>query len=317
MTLQAARPLFAAVLLILFTGRPVRAKDHAAGPVPPQSPWRLAAKGFSFPEGPAWDGEHLYVSNCYGNWIARITRGRVDTFLTASRAPFSFAKTNGLAVDGSGNLWACDFGAGAILRISPEGKSTVAAAGYRGKSFHRPNDLAFAPNGDLYFTDPNRYDPKLPDGRIFRLRADGSVHLMADSLAFPNGIAFSPDGSSLYVCESARHRVLRFPWRKDTLGDPEEFVELPGGDPDGINFDAEGNLYVAHFGGGAVYVISPEGNILRKIPAPGKKPTNLEFGGPDLRTLFLTEVETNAVYKLRVRIPGAALFHSPLRRKKN
>jgi gluconolactonase len=113
----------------------------------------------------------------------------------------------------------------------------------------------------------------------------------------------------LYVCESAFARVLRFTVEPDgRLTNKEIFVELLGGDPDGIAFDSEGNLYVAHYGGGAVYVIAPDGRIKQKIPTPGKKPTNLEFADEDLQTLFLTEVETNALYKRRVDIAGLKLY---------
>ena len=84
----------------------------------------------------------------------------------------------------------------------------------------------------------------------------------------------------------------------------ELFIELPGGDPDGIDFDVKGNLYVAHFGSGTIYVISPVGQVLEKIKTPGAKPSNIEFGDSDFRTLYLTEDETNAVYKIKVLYPG-------------
>jgi gluconolactonase len=96
-----------------------------------------------------------------------------------------------------------------------------------------------------------------------------------------------------------------------TLSDPRRFVHMPGGDPDGIAFDKQGNLYVAHFGGGAVYQFNPQGKLLRKIPMPGAKPTNLAFGGDELKTLYITEVETQSIYALDVDVPGFPLYHSP------
>jgi gluconolactonase len=78
-----------------------------------------------------------------------------------------------------------------------------------------------------------------------------------------------------------------------------------------LAFDVEGNLYVAHFGGGAIYVLSPNGKIKEKIFAPGMKPSNVEFGGDDMITLFITEDETNSVYSMKVKIPGIKLFSSP------
>ena len=137
------------------------------------------------------------------------------------------------------------------------------------------------------------------------------VRIIHDAIAFPNGIAFSEDGNRLFVCESAANRILLFDvLQNGNIANGRPFVELPGGDPDGIALDVRGNLYVAHFGGGAVYIISPDGKILQKIPTPGKKPSNLEFGENDMKTLFLTEVETNSVYRLQVPVSGSKLFRS-------
>jgi gluconolactonase len=282
--------------------------DHAML-VNDSTAWEKVAEGLNFPEGPAWDGkEALFVSNCYGGWITRLSNGRADTFLTARESPFTFGKTNGMAFR-DGHLFACDYGAGAILKIDTTGVTGIYANSFDGKAFNRPNDLAFDAHGNLYFTDPKTYGRDILDGRVFRISAnDQKVQVMADNLGFPNGIAFSADGRRLYVCESAFARVLRLSVTPEgRLANREIFAELPGGDPDGIAFDSEGNLYVAHYGGGAVYVIAPDGRIRQKIPTPGQKPTNLEFAGEDLKTLFLTEVETNALYKRRVDVAGVKL----------
>ncbi len=309
------RIVFLLILSAPIHSEPVSEKGAAMIPIASStSPFELVAKDLNFPEGPAWDGKDtLYVSNCYGGWIARIAPQGADVFLRSSTDPFTFEKTNGMTVARDGNLYACDFEKGAILRISPQGTSEVAASGYAGERFARPNDLAFDPQGNLYFTDPKSYRAENPDGRVYRLsRGTGEVRIAADRLAFPNGLAFSADGKFLFVCESALHRITRFQVQPDgTLTGATLFVDLPGGDPDGINFDRKGFLYVAHFGGGAIYRIAPDGSIDRKIPAPGRKPSNVEFGGPDLRTLYITECETNAVYRMKVADPGLPLFFSP------
>ena len=271
------------------------------------------ASDLQFPEGPAWDGKStIYVSNCYGDWITKIDDTGAGIFLRASENPVTFQKTNGLTVFKDGSIFACDFGRGVILKISREGQSQVYAEGYEGTRFNRPNDLAFDADGNLYFTDPNAYRTENPDGAIYRVAAiTRIVTRVADSLAFPNGIAFSRDARHLYVAESAYQRIVKFRVLPGgSLAEKQVFVELPGGDPDGINFDRKGNLYVAHFGGGAIYVIAPDGKIIDKLATPGKKPTNIEFAGKDLRTLFVTEVETNAVYKIKVKISGQPLFSS-------
>lgn len=289
--------------------KPEPAAEHPAQPaevIPAEAGWEKVAGGLNFPEGPAWDSQGtLYVSNCYGGWITRVAQGRVDTFLIAGRAPFTFEKTNGMAFH-QGFLFACDFGAGAILQISAAGATRIYADDYAGQAFNRPNDMTFDAAGNLYFTDPKSYSREVLDGRVFRIRAsDQAIELLADSLGFPNGLALSRDGKELYLCESAFERVLRFELTPEgRLRHRRVFVHLPGGDPDGLDFDSAGNLYVAHFGGAAVYVIAPDGSLRQKLAAPGKKPTNLEFGGEDLRTLFLTEVETNALYQRRVEVAG-------------
>ncbi len=312
-------PIFTAAVVLLLSSplhsEPVPEKGAAMIPIASStSPFELVVKDLNFPEGPAWDGKDtLYVSNCYGGWIARIAPRGADVFLRSSTDPFTFEKTNGMTVARDGKLYACDFEKGAILRIAPQGTSEVAASGYASERFARPNDLAFDPQGNLFFTDPKSYRAENPDGRVYRLsRETGEVRIAADHLAFPNGLAFSADGKLLFVCESALHRITRFQVQLDgTLAHPALFTDLPGGDPDGINFDRKGFLYVAHFGGGAIYRIAPDGSIDRRIPAPGRKPSNVEFGGPDLRTLYITECETNAVYRMEVAEPGLPLFYSP------
>jgi gluconolactonase len=273
------------------------------------------ADGLNFPEGPAWDSKgNLFVSSCYGGYITRISSNSISKIADSTSNP-NLKQTNGLTVYKDGNIFACDYGLGAILKINSEGKSEIFVDGFNGKKFNRPNDLAFDDKGNLYFTDPKSYGKDKLDGRIFMINVRSrEVSLLEDSLAFPNGIAFSLDGKKLFVCESAQNRILTFKVNDDgSLSNKTVFAELPGGDPDGIAFDTEGNLYAAHFGGGAIYVLSPDGTIKEKIFTPGKKPSNVEFGGEDMKTLFITEDETNSLYSIQVRIPGMVLFSSSVR----
>lgn len=269
-------------------------------------------EGLKFAEGPAWSSSGvLYVSNCYGDWITRVQDSQLDTFVIKPSYPDTFSSTNGLTMGKDGYLYGCDFGIGAIVRFNMQGECFIYASAFQGKKFNRPNDLAFDPNGNLYFTDPNKYDKEQRDGRIFRVeRETGEVLKVAENLAFPNGIAFSADAKNLYVCESAMNRILKYSVNKDgSLNDKSEFIVLPNGDPDGIAFDREGNLYAAHYGTGTVFVIDPGGKIISEIKIPdGEKTTNVDFGGPDMRTLFITDAKSNAVYKIRNSIPGLKLF---------
>lgn len=296
---------FVLVIILCISLQPSGAQE------PMESGFIKVLDGLKFPEGPAWDGrDKLYASNCYGDWISVIGPDTSRVFLRASEEPFTFAKTNGMTIGPDGCLYACDFGKGAILRITPAGKSEIFIPGYEGKPFNRPNDLAFDRKGNLYFTDPKSYDRNNRDGAVYRYDArKKTVTRVADDLAFPNGIAFSANGKFLHVCESAFERVLRFPVQKNGLLGPRSiYIELPGGDPDGIAFNQLGDLYVAHFGGGAIHVIDKNGKIKEILMTPGKKPSNVEFAGPDLRTLYITEDETNAIYKCTVKTPGLKLF---------
>ena len=269
--------------------------------------WQLVGSGFEFPEGPTWHSDGiLYVSNCYGNWIAKISKDKIDTLVFKSDS--TFQSTNGLFTSGK-SIYACDFGKGKILKISRTGNVEEFISGFDGQKFNRPNDLIVLNNGNIYFTDPKNYGKDKLDGRLFFYNSgESKLYLTEDSLAFPNGIAISPLDKKLYVCESAKNQIVKFNINENGLSyNKQLFIELPGGDPDGLDFDVKGNLYVAHFGTGTVFVISPNATIIEKIKTPGNKPSNLEFGDGDLKTLYLTEDETNSVYKIPVSIPGFKL----------
>lgn len=275
--------------------------------------WIKVVDGLNFPEGPAYDGyKSIYLSNCYGGWISKYYLGIIDTFLSKKSDPLLIEKSNGLVFGKENNLYICEYGKGRILRANDSGELEVYVSGFDGKYFNRPNDLTFDKNGNLFFTDPSSYDKNILDGRIFFVDTKTKiVKLLDDSLAFPNGINISPLDHKLYVCESVFNRIFRYDITDDNkLTNKELFAIIPGGDPDGIEFDINGNLYVAHFGGKAVYIFSPEGNLLQKIETPGSKPTNLEFGDEDYKTLYLTEVETNSLYKIRTKYPGSNSINS-------
>lgn len=267
--------------------------------------WELVASSQNFPEGITWSTDHIiYSSNCYGEWITRISPLGIDTFLVASDS--TFGKTNGMIAYSDGALIACDYGIGAIIKFERNGKREILVDGYKGVPLNRPNDLTLDKNGDLFFTDPKSYSKDILDGRVFYYDfSNKELKVVSDSLAFPNGIGISPIDNRLYVCESAKSRILSFSIDEhNILHDKQVFVELPGGDPDGFNFDVDGNMYVAHFGGSAIYVISTSGEILHKIKTPGAKPSNVEFAGSERKTLYITEDETNSIYKCNVSMEG-------------
>ncbi len=267
--------------------------------------WELIGSGFKFPEGPVWTTDNkLYFSNCKGDFIGIYYNNKIDTLVMASDS--TFIQTNGLFPADNGSFYACEYGKGQILKISNKGKCDVLISGFNNNYFNRPNDITTDHKGNLYFTDPKSWGPDKPDGRVFFYNFNTSeLKMVGEGLCFPNGIKQSPKNKKLYICESAQSRILEYNINENgSITDQKVFIQLPGGDPDGIEFDVRGNMYVAHFGTGHVYVISPDGNILQKIKTPGKKPSNLEFGESDNKTLFLTEDETNSLYKIRTKYKG-------------
>jgi gluconolactonase len=264
--------------------------------------FQVVAKDLNFPEGPSYRDGELVFSNCYGGWIGSVTGKGLDTLLSTKDG---LVNTNGTAFDKFGNLYICEYGKGSILRLSAEGDLiTLTAKDSRGKRFNRPNDIAVSPRGMVYFTDPVSYDINKFDGRVFRTDPNtGKTTWLIEGLQFPNGLCFSPDGTTLYIGESVNKNILQI---THGIGILDTLITLPKGnqDPDGIDVDAQGNLYIAYFGGGKIYVVSPEGDLLDSLKTPGKKPSNIEFGGTDMRTLYITECETNKIYAIRTAIPG-------------
>lgn len=266
----------------------------------------LIADGLAFPEGPTFDPEgNLYVVNLQSGIITRIGRyGEVSAWVDTRGRP------NGAAWNLRDNtLTVCDAGLKQLLTITHEGAITTLAAEFNGEPLAGPNDCAYDPEGNLYFTDPLGSSLERPIGKVYCLLASGDLRLFDDGYAFSNGLAFGPRGD-LFVAESRTRRVYRY-----VLGTPGSytakslFVELSGGrGPDGMAFDAEGNLYIAHAGKGCIAVVNAAGEIVDELDAGGQIPTNVAFGGPDNADLFITEAETGSVYKMPVGKSGLRLY---------
>lgn len=264
----------------------------------------MVARGFLFPEGPACRGDDLFIVDMHAGCVVQIRAdGSVSGLVPTGGRP------NGLAFHRSGELYVADSGRGAILRLSSDGIAPV-ATGWTGGRFLGPNDLVFDRTGRLYFTDPGPSIPRADIGRVFCREPDGSIRIVAEGLAFPNGIALSRDERRLFVAETWTGRVLAFD-RDDTgaIKGPTPYARVGGAvGPDGLALDEAGNLYVAIYGDGVIRVVSPNGVVTREWPAGGQKPTNVAFGGPQRCTAFVTEAETGAVFAFDVDIPGLRLY---------
>jgi len=281
---------------------------------------RVLAGGFQSPEGPSFDRHGvLHFVDWDAQTVSRVTLdGQVSTFVNTAGVP------TGSKFHRNGHLFVADGDRG-ILDISPEGNIRVAASEWQGQRFRGPNDLVFAPNGDLYFTDPKGSDPEHPIGNVFILRQepvppsehrddvslpkDGRIERFAGGFQFPNGIVFSDDGQKLYLAETFRNWILVF--ELDERGYERSrrvFATLEGGlGPDGMAFGRDGNLYVAHYGKGVVAVVSAAGEVIAELPAGGMNPTNVAFWESNL---YVTEVENGQVVRLEVGVEGQALLGS-------
>jgi gluconolactonase len=271
------------------------------------SPVSILISGYDSPEGPAFDRDgNLYFVNWLSSSIIRLTPdGVASEFFNTGGIPA------GLAFDRDGSLYVADEGDDihGVLRIS-EGRAEILVNEYEGQPLNGANDLVFDRDGVLYFSDPWRSSAENPIGGFYRYFPDGRLERIDSGLAFPNGVALSADGGAVYLAETYRNRILRYPIAANgAIGEREHFADLPGEHgPDGMAFDEAGNLYVAHYGGGKVAIFGSSGEMIDTIPVAGANVTNVAFGGPDRRTLVITDVATASLYQTRVDVPGLRLY---------
>jgi gluconolactonase len=178
-----------------------------------------------------------------------------------------------------------------------------------GERFKGLNDLIFAKNGDLYFTDQGEsglHDPT----RLYRLRADGRLELLLDNVPSPNGLVRANE-EILYLAVTRNNALWRVPLLPDgNLGRVGIFIQLSGGmGPDGMAMDADGNLAVCHVGMGSIWLFSRLGRPLAELQScAGMGPTNAAYGGPERKTLYITESETGTILSAQLDVPGKELY---------
>lgn len=262
-----------------------------------------------------WDG-NLFFS--HGKTVTRVTPGGNPTEWATLGAP------NGHKILPTGNHLVCDGERHAVLELDPNGREVrSAAAECDGKPLRAPNDLSLDPEGGFYFTDPGDSNRERPDGSVYHVTEGGFVTRFATGLAYPNGVALAANRRRLYVAESEQNRILVWDLVSPgkPAGEPRVFAALPPPDspggkalPDGIAFDARGNLWVAHFGTQRVRVLDPDGRLVASYDGGNRTTSNLCFGGPDLDDLFVTGGEPGCLFRLDVGVPGQRLL--PNRRPK-
>jgi gluconolactonase len=292
------------------------------------------ASGVCFLEGPAVDAEqHVFFSDIAGNRILKLdAKGAITTFRADS------GRTNGNTFDAQGRLISCEGteqgpGRRRIVRTDMKtGKLEVLTDKYEGKRYNSPNDVVVDPKGHIWFSDPlyapDRSIMEQDNESVYCIDTDGKVKRMITQPAIgrPNGLAVTPDGKTLYVVDSdyirpdANRKIWAFDVAEDgAIGKQRQVYDFGRGrGGDGMRLDVKGNLWVAaginsprtpNESGdvpSGIYVISPSGELLGRIPIAEDVITNLAFGGEDKRTLYITAGKT--LFKIRTAVSGYSLY---------
>jgi gluconolactonase len=262
----------------------------------------------SFLEGPSFDRDgNLYTVDIPYGRIFRISPdGRFSVVAEYDGWP------NGLKIHKDGRIFIADHLKGLLVMDPRTGKIEVLLDRIRREGLKGVNDLVFARNGDLYFTDQGQTGMEDASGRVYRLRVDGNIDRLIDTVPSPNGLALSPDEKILYVAVTRANQVWRLPLHPDgTTSKVGVFLNLSGGlaGPDGVAVDSQGNLAVAHCGLGTAWIFSRLGEPMLRVRSPtGLSTTNLAYGGPERRHLYITESDTGTILRAEVPVAGLPLF---------
>ena len=309
--------------------------------LPPQPKLERLTTGFNWVEGPVWvSGSYLLFADIPTNSIHKVlANGETTMWMQPSGwlgpQPFGGHSpgSNGMTLDLHGRLVVAGNGARNIYRLEtldPKSKKTILADSYQGRKLNSPNDVIFRSNGDMYFTDPPFGLPTEKDtdplkeqkvNGVYLVRHaeaqkagaapdPATIKLVAEGIANPNGIAFSPDEKFLYVNSTGPQKAwYRFRVSADgTLTDQTLLADGTAdkriGAPDGMKVDSDGNIYSA--GPGGVWILAPDGKHIGTIELP-ERCGNVGWGGDGLRTLYITA--NASVYRIVLRKHGVPFKH--------
>ncbi|MFC7738383.1 SMP-30/gluconolactonase/LRE family protein [Roseomonas sp. GCM10028921] len=261
-----------------------------------------------FLEGPSFDRHgDLYVTDIPFGRIFRISPEAEWTLVAEYEG-----EPNGLKIHRDGRIFVADYRNGIMLLDPASGTVTPLIEGYRSERFKGVNDLVFARNGDLYFTDQGQTGLQDPSGRVYRLRAaDGRLERLADNIPSPNGLVLNGAENILYVAVTRANAVWRLPLSPDgSVQRMGLFLQLSGGrGPDGIAMDEADGLAVAHPDMGAAWIFDHRGEPRFRVQSPGSEVvTNLAYGGPENRTLHIVDSIAGCIHRAELPVPGKRMF---------
>jgi gluconolactonase len=286
--------------------------------IAPNAQITRVATGFKFTEGPMWRSGRLWFSDLGDNKLYAVSPdGHVELLIDRagglqSVPPGSYLGSNAMVTDKDGTVLLIQQGGRKIVRVTQDLRLTPFLDSYQGKKLNSPNDLVFAPDGSLWFTDPpfglagQDRDPakELPFNGVFRY-SNGVLTPMITDLTLPNGIGFSPDGRTLYVSNfGPRMYVNAYDVGRDgKLSNRRTLIEYADhsagkGGPDGLKVDTAGNVWTT--GPGGVRIITPQGKVLGMINV-GEVIANVGFGDGG-RVAYFTA--STSIYRLNIATPG-------------
>ena len=283
--------------------------------LPRESELEVIAHDLYFGEGPVWNkrtGELFWV-DIIGDTIWKRTPGMGRQIVM--RPSY---KADGMTFDKEGRLVVAGWSWRRVWRMEFDGTITTLCSQWDGKKLNTPNDIVVKSDGSIYFTDPSgalfnvqmhgedvqRY---LDFHGVFRISPSGETTLVIEDCVYPNGLAFSPDESLLYVNDTRQNLIRVWDVQPDGgVKSPRLFHKLVGPEPgvaDGMKVDSEGNVYCT--GPAGVHVIAPDGSLLGRIKVPGHS-TNMGFGDADWRGLYITTL--SSVFRVRLGVAGIAVW---------
>ena len=271
--------------------------------------------GARWSEGPAWfaAGRYLVWSDIPNNRMLRLdeTDGSVSVFRQPSN------NSNGNTVDGQGRLVTCEHLTRRVTRTEHDGRVTVIADRFEGKRLNSPNDVVVKSDGSVWFTDPTygilidyegeRADSEIGACHVYRVDPDGAIAIVADDYVKPNGLAFSPDETTLYVADTGvshdpdgpRHIRRHSVAADGSLSGGEVFATCSAGLFDGFRVDRDGRIWTSAADG--VHCLAPDGTLIGKILIP-EMVANVCFGGAKLNRLFICG--TTSLYAVYLAVNG-------------